>query len=309
MHFHSHDTHCHHDDDPLHPERRVAKIKRLQQAMWLTGIYFWAELIGGWWSGSLALLADSGHMFTDMAGIGLAAFASWISTVKTSPQQTYGLYRAEVLAAFLNGLVLIGMSVWIIFEAWHRFSDPSHIHGLGMLWIAIGGLGINLLVMKSLHGDHQHDLNVKGAYLHVLGDVLGSVGTIVAAGLVTWFGILWADPVISAIIAILIMASAFRLVWDATRILLEMSPAHVDLDALERAITDVDGVLTIHDLHVWTISSHRHALSAHVTVEKGQPHPPILSAIQIKLSQEFGLNHVTLQLEPPGFVEDTHQCG
>lgn len=308
-HSHNHlDHHCHHDDDPDAPQRRADKLRRLKWALVLTAIYFWAELIGGWLSGSLALLADSGHMFSDMAGIGLAVFAAWASQLKTSPSQTYGLYRLEVLVAFVNGLLLAGIAFLILNEAWQRVSQPHDIDGPMMLWIAVGGLVINLLVMRSLHGDHQHDLNMKGAYLHVLGDLLGSIGTIIAAGCLTYLGWTWADPVISGVIALLVLASALKLLLDASHILLENSPTHVEIADVDAAIRQIDGVLAIHDLHVWTISSHRHALSAHVTVTNDTHHPTVLTAIQQVMGQEFGLNHVTIQLEPPGFAEDCHGC-
>jgi cobalt-zinc-cadmium efflux system protein len=303
-----HDGHCHHDDDPNTPQRRAEKLKKLKWALVLTAVYFWAELIGGWLSGSLALLADSGHMFSDMAGIGLAVFAAWASQLKTSSRQTYGLYRLEVLVAFVNGLLLAGIAFLILNEAWQRFSDPHTIDGPMMMWIAIGGLIINLMVMKSLHGDHQHDLNMKGAYLHVLGDLLGSIGTIIAAGCLTYFGWAWADPVISAVIAVLVLISALQLLLDASHILLENSPAHVDVDEVNQAIGKIEGVLAIHDLHVWTISSYRHALSAHVTVTHETDHPTVLTAIQTTMGEQFGLNHVTIQLEPPGFADDCHGC-
>jgi len=315
-HGHEAEDHCHHDDNPhLTDDLRREKMKALRWALLLTGVYFWAELVGGFWSGSLALLADSGHMFSDMAGLGLALFASWLSGKKSSPRQTFGLYRAEVLVAFINGLLLAGVAFLILSEAWQRLYHPHVIQGPLMLGIAVGGLIINLLVVKALHGDahggaesHKHDLNLRAAYLHVLGDLLGSVGTIVAAGCLTWLGWAWADPVISGVIALLVLVSAYNLLVDATHILLENSPAHLPVEEVSKTMNAIDGVLAVHDLHIWTISSHRHALSAHVTVSPTHSQPELLTAIQQALAGTYGLNHVTLQLEPPGYAEDRHTC-
>jgi cobalt-zinc-cadmium efflux system protein len=174
---------------------------------------------------------------------------------------------------------------------------------------------INLMVIKVLHGDshggsesHKHDLNLRAAYLHVLGDLLGSVGTIVAAGCLTWLGWAWADPVISGIIALLVLVSAYQLLVDATHILLENSPAHLPVDAVAHTMSAIEGVLAVHDLHIWTISSHRHALSAHVTVSPDYSQSDLLTHIQQTLASTYGLNHVTLQLEPPGYADDRHAC-
>ncbi|MDH4379360.1 MAG: cation diffusion facilitator family transporter [Vampirovibrionales bacterium] len=317
-HDHAHGVggHCHHDDNPnLTDDLRGEKMKALRWALVLTGLYFWAELVGGVWSGSLALLADSGHMFSDMAGLGLALFASWLSGKKSSSRQTFGLYRAEVLVAFINGLLLAGVAFLILSEAWQRLHNPHPIQGPLMLGIAVGGLIINLMVIKVLHGDshggsdaHKHDLNLRAAYLHVLGDLLGSVGTIVAAGCLTWLGWAWADPVISGIIALLVLVSAYNLLVDATHILLENSPAHLPVDKVAQTMSAIEGVLAVHDLHIWTISSHRHALSAHVTVSPEASQSELLTNIQHTLASTYGLNHVTLQLEPPGYADDRHAC-
>lgn len=306
-------THCHHDDPHhahQHEHHHHDKVGKLRWALILTGLYFWAELIGGIWSGSLALLADSGHMFSDLAGIALALFAAWASGLKLSSRQTYGMYRIEILVAFINGLVLAGVAALILAEGYHRLYEPQAVQGPLMLWIAVGGFIINLLVMNVLHADHQHDLNVKGAYLHVLGDLLGSAGTIVAALLLNYLGWTWADPVISMVIAVLVLFSAFRLLMDATHILLESAPHHLDVKDVQQALEAVDGVESVHDLHIWTISSNRHALSAHIAVSHQQSHPVLLKHLQQLLQHQFSLHHVTLQLEPNNPADLTpYDCG
>lgn len=306
-------THCHHDDPShahTHEHHHHDKVGKLRWALVLTAIYFWAELFGGIWSGSLALLADSGHMFSDLAGIALALFAAWISGLKISSRQTYGLYRVEILVAFINGLLLAGVASLILVEGWSRLHEPHAVQGPLMLWIAVGGFVINLLVMNVLHADHHHDLNVKGAYLHVLGDLLGSAGTILAALLLNWYGWTWADPVISMVIALLVLFSAFRLLMDATHILLESAPHHLNVEDVQQALEAVDGVDSVHDLHIWTISSNRHALSAHISVDHQQAHPPLLKHLQHLLQTQFSLHHVTLQLEPKDSEGNTtYECG
>ncbi len=298
-HSHAHSDHGHGDPADI----SAARIKTLRWSMALTGLYLIAEVIGGYLSGSLALLADAGHMLADVAAIGLALFAAWICTQDAGEQKTYGFHRIEILAAFINGLALAGISFLIIYEAYHRFLSPEEVQGNLMMGVAIGGLIINIIVAKILHGDHEHDLNIKGAYLHVLGDLLGSIGAILAAGLIHFYGWLWADPLISVIISLLVLYSAFRLLIEATDILMENSPSHIDVKEVESAILALKGVQAIHDLHIWTISSGKHSLSAHVTVEADAYSPETLTRLQNCLKENFALNHSTIQLEPPNSEE------
>ncbi len=280
------------------------RIRKLRLSLILTSVYFVAEVIGGYLSGSLALLADAGHMLADVAAIALALFAAWIATRDINPQRTYGYHRMEILAAFINGLVLAGISFLIMNEAYHRLMSPEPVEGGLMMAVATGGLVINIIVIRILHGGHEHDLNIKGAYLHVLGDLLGSVGAILAALLIFFFGWMWADPVISVLISLLVLFSALRLVMEAADILLESSPAHIDVGVVNEIMHCQAGVISVHDLHVWTISSGKYALSAHVTVAPEAFRPETLAALQHCLKEQFGLSHVTLQLEPPDFEED-----
>ncbi len=301
-HQHEHPSHSHCDDGDS-AGISASRMKTLRWSMGLTAVYFIAEVIGGYFSGSLALLADAGHMMADVVAIGLALFAAWICTQDAGEQKTYGFHRMEILAAFINGLALAGISFLIIYEAYHRLLAPQAVEGSLMMWVAVGGLVINIIVAKILHGDHQHDLNIKGAYLHVLGDLLGSIGAIIAAGLIYFYGWLWADPVISIIISLLVLYSAFRLLIEATDILLENSPAHIDVNQVQSAILQLEGVQGIHDLHIWTIASRKHALSAHIVVEEAHFTPETLSRLQHCLKENFGLGHVTIQLEPPHFED------
>ncbi len=294
----------HHCDHGLIQTVSSSRIKTLKWSMALTSVYLIAEVVGGYLSGSLALLADAGHMLADVGAIGLALFAAWICTQDAGEQKTYGYHRIEILAAFINGLALAGISFLIIYEAYHRFLSPEAVEGSLMMGVAVGGLIINIIVAKILHGDHQHDLNIKGAYLHVLGDLLGSIGAIIAAGLIYFYDWLWADPLISVLISLLVLYSAFRLVMEATDILLENSPKHIDVNQVKSTLQELKGVQSIHDLHIWTIASGKHALSAHVTVVETAFTPETLTCLQHCLKSHFGLSHVTLQLEPPHFEED-----
>jgi cobalt-zinc-cadmium efflux system protein len=283
-------------------------MKILRRVLILTSIYFVAEVVGGLMTGSLALLADAGHMFADVAAIALALFASWFAQYPASSQKTFGYYRIEILAALANGLFLAGVSFWIIYEATQRWHDPPEVQGGWMFIVALGGLIINIISASLLHAEHKSDLNLKGAYLHVLGDLLGSVGALAAAGMILLFDFRLADPLFSVVIAILVLFSATKLVLEAVNILLEGSPSHINVASVKQEILGLCGVLAVHDLHVWTITSGKDALAAHVVVEKDAFNAETLTCIQKCLREKFGLSHVTLQLEPPDFEEDQEHC-
>lgn len=271
--------------------------------MSLTLLYFFAELIGGTLTHSVALLADAGHMLTDFASLGLALFAAWLAEQPSGSQKTFGYYRLEILTAFINGLTLLLLALWIVYEAGGRFANPTPILGKGMLLVAFGGLLINIVAAWLLHADQTHNMNVRGAYLHILGDLLGSVGTIVAAGLILLYGWTWADPLISIFIAAMIAVSAWRLIKESAHILLEFCPPHIAIEAVETALSQQPGVKELHDLHVWTIGTGRHALSAHVVVDEGHYGPQVLSGIHQMINQRFGIGHMTIQLETHSFRE------
>ena len=288
-----------------------ADTNTLTKVLLLTGLYMVIEFAGGFWTSSLALLADAGHMLTDVGAIGLALFAAWFAQHPPSTaQKTYGYYRIEILAAFVNGLLLVGLSGFVLFEAIQRFSHPHHIKGGIMMIIAVGGILINLASAYILHQQASSNLNVRAAFLHVLSDTLGSAGAVLA-GLFIWqFHWYWADSVFSIIIALLVLLSAVRLILDATHVLLEASPLHLDVKTIEATLASFDQVKAVHDLHVWTIASGRESMSVHVEVASDSDfHPDTLTVLQRALIEAFGLYHVTIQLEPPNFVDMTNPQG
>lgn len=256
-----------------------------------------AEAIGGWLTNSLALIADAGHMLTDVAALTLTLFAIWFATRPATSKKTYGYYRLEILAAFVNGIALVLLSFWIIYEALERWQAPPAIEGTQMTLIATGGLIVNLISAYLLHSDHKHDLNVRGAYLHVVGDLLGSVAAIVAGVLIAGFGWLWADAAGSALISLIIIFGAWRLILESVNVLLEGTPRHINLGAVETAILETEGVGGVHDLHVWTISSGIEALSAHITHGDAVSHSDLLAVVRRKLHDGFGIDHLTIQME------------
>ncbi len=291
-----HDHHNHHRD-----HTHGASQRRLLVVLWLTFGYMLAEVGGGYWSNSLALLSDAGHMFTDVAALALSFFAMRFASRPATPNKTYGFYRLEILAALANGAALIVLSLLICFEAFHRMREPESVQGWALVWIACGGLVVNLISAKLLSHDHHHSLNVRGAYLHVLGDLLGSVAAIAAGLLIVWRGWLWADAVFSVIISLLIIFSAWRLVIESVNVLLEATPSHINLAAVEAALREIAGVQAIHDLHIWTLTSQRHIITAHLVLCDATENQRVLREARELLLQKFGLDHATLQLEeaPP----------
>jgi len=256
-----------------------------------------AELVGGWWTNSLALLSDAMHMFTDVGALGLTWFALWIADRPASSQKTYGYYRAEILAAFVNGVVLCVLVGIVLIEAWRRLHEPTEVAGSGMLVIAALGLAVNVFVARRLHA-HQHaSLNLRGAYLHVISDLLGSIGAIAAAVVILATGWTTADALASIGIAILILRGAWTLVGEAIDVLMEGVPAHVELAALQSALEAIDGIAEVHDLHVWTLTTGRHALSAHAVVTGGRGHDAVLDALTDVCRDRFRIEHVTIQIE------------
>lgn len=256
-----------------------------------------AELVGGWLTNSLALLTDAVHMFTDVGALGLTWFALWVGSRPASPQKTYGYYRAEILAAFVNGVVLCAVVAVVLVEAWRRLHDPPVVAGGGMLAIAVGGLAVNCFVAMRLHAHRHASLNMRGAYLHVLSDLLGSVGAIGAAVTILVTGWTLADPLASVLIAALILRGAWALVGEAVDVLMEGVPAHVDLTVLQSALEGVEGIAEVHDLHVWTLTTGRHALSAHAVVSGEAANDAVLDALTDVCRAGFQIEHVTIQLE------------
>ncbi|MBI4470367.1 MAG: cation transporter [Acidobacteria bacterium] len=287
-----------------HRHRQLTPQRGLRIALVLTCAYMLVEALGGWWTNSLALMADAGHMFTDVGALVLALGAIWVSARKAPPAKTYGYYRTEILAAMINATVLILVSVGIILEAVQRIREPPAIASLGMLVVAAGGLGVNLVSYRLLRQPAEGGLNLRGAALHVIGDAIGSVGAILAAALIFWRGWMLADPLVSILTAGLIIFGAWTLLRDAVNVLLEATPRHIDVRQVEQAIRSVDGVSSVHDLHIWTITSGKEALSAHVILCEGACQKSALQEVCARLQREFGIDHLTIQTESHDFEEE-----
>jgi cobalt-zinc-cadmium efflux system protein len=256
-----------------------------------------AELLGGYLTNSLALMGDAAHSFADAAALALTLFALWIAARPASPSKTYGYYRAEILAALVNGMALWVVVIFIAREAWQRLWQPEPVVGTGMLAIAIAAFAANGVVALRLHEHRGESLNLRGAYLHVLSDLLGSVGAIGAGAAVVWGGWYRADAVVGVLIAGLILISSWSLVREAVDVLMEAVPRHVDVARLQAALERVPGTHEVHDLHVWTITSGQHALSAHAVADGTIGADRILAAMTELCAREFHIEHVTIQIE------------
>lgn len=283
--------------DHSHSGRSSGSVTRLKAALVLTFVYMIAEAVGGWITNSLALIADAGHMLTDVAAMSLTLFAFWFASRPATSKKTYGYYRLEILAAFVNGVALALLSLWVIYEAIERWQSQPDVKGAQLLVIATGGLIVNIISAVLLHSGHKHDLNMRGAFLHVVGDLLGSVAAMIAGILILAFGWMWADSVGSILISAIIIAGAWRLILDSVNVLLEGTPAHIDLAAVEETLLGTAGVNGIHDLHVWTISSGIHALSVHISHDDSVRHSDLLGVVRERLHDGFGIDHLTIQME------------
>jgi cobalt-zinc-cadmium efflux system protein len=274
---------------------------RLALTLALTCVFMLVELIAGFWTGSLALLADAGHMLTDAGALALALFATWIAARPPTPAKTYGYYRAEILAALVNALVLLLVAGAILLEAWRRWESPSPVLAGPMALVAAAGLGVNLVGARLLHQGAGDSLNVRAAYLEVLSDALSSLATLVAAGVVLLTGWTGADPLAGVAIAVLIVPRTWSLLRQAVNVLLEGTPPHLELGEIETAMCAVPGVRRVHDLHVWTLTSGREAMSAHVVVDDVRDSERLLDTLHALLHARFGIDHTTMQLEtePP----------
>ena len=295
-----HDHHHHHAADA-----GVANRRRLAITLVLAASYMGVEVVGGLWTGSLALLADAGHMLADVAALALALFASWIASRPSGARWTYGLARAEILAALAQGAALLAVATLVVLEGLERLSAPQPILGPGMLAIASGGLVINVVGLWILNAGRQDNLNVRGAWLHVLSDALGSVGAMAAGFLVWRFGWLWADPAASLAISSLILVSAWHLLREAVDVLMEAAPRHLELHQIETALSGLPDVVRVHDLHVWSIGSGEVSLSCHLVVEKEGNGTELLSRAYRVLGERFGIAHATVQIEPVDFEHET----
>jgi cobalt-zinc-cadmium efflux system protein len=276
---------------------RTAESQRLTSALTITAVYFFVELLGGLFTNSLALLSDAGHMLSDVAALGLSLFAFQIARRPATTKKTYGYHRVEILAALINGLTL-WLIVGVVFnEAYRRFLDPPEVHTMGMLVVATLGLGVNLAAGFILYGSHHESLNIRGALLHVIGDALGSLGAI-AAGLIMLFtGWYLADPLASILIGLLILYTSWGLIKESVDILMQSVPKEIDVEEVQKAMEQVSGVMKVHDLHVWCVTSGVFTLSAHAVMEPAGNAHMILDRIEEKLKSQFSIEHITIQLE------------
>jgi cobalt-zinc-cadmium efflux system protein len=270
---------------------------RLRLVLAITLTFLVIEVIGAIFTNSLALLADAGHLFTDVAGIGLALFAIRIGARPADEERTFGMYRAEILAAVVNAVLLFAVAAYVLYEAWQRFLDPPEIEGGLMLVVAVAGLLANAVSLMLLHDAQRQSLNMRGAYLEVLGDLLGSAAVVVAALVVTTNGALRADPIASGIIGLLIIPRTWKLLREAVDVLLEGTPRDVDLSEVRRHILETPGVTNVHDLHAWAITSGMNVVSAHVVVGATTDPARVLERLSACLSDDFDIEHSTFQLE------------
>jgi len=286
-------------DLPPEPQAERVNQRPLLIALVITGILLIAEIVGGLLTNSLALLADAGHMATDVAALALALFAIWLARRPSTPERSFGFLRAEILAALINAATLIVISLFIFWEAFQRIGDPPEVESGPMLLFAIGGLLANAasawVLMRD--GGHESNLNTRGAYLHVIGDLLGSVGAIAAALIMLATGWYLADPLLSAGIGLLILWSSWRLLRESVEVLLEATPTGIDPKVVRDAMCRVSGVIDVHDLHLWTVTSGLIALSSHVEVSGQRDWNDLLTDLVRLLRTDFGIAHITLQPE------------
>jgi len=275
----------------------------LRLALAITVAFMVAEGVGGWLANSLALLADAGHMLADAASLALALFAARLAQRPATGRRTYGYLRVEIFAALINGVVLIAIAGLIVWEALARLASPPEVRSGLMLAVASAGFVANLVTLRVLHAGHDHSLNVRGAYLHVLGDLLGSVGAVGAGVTIALTGWVAADAVISTVIALLVAASAFRLLRDSVDVLLEATPRHISLERVAEELSAIPGIRDVHDLHVWTVTSGVIAMTGHAVIADPVRSAEVLTAAADRM-ERLGIGHVTFQLEPEEKMDD-----
>lgn len=271
--------------------------KSLTLALAITATWFVIELVGGFYANSLALLADAAHMLTDLAALGLSLFALMISTRPATHAKTFGYLRAEILAALANGIFLVLIGIYIFYEAYQRFVLQPPVRSVPMLVIAATGLVANLVTAGLLFRSRHENLNVRGAFLHVLGDTLGSVGAIVAGVIMAVWRWYLADPLVSIIVALLVMYSSWQLVRESVDVLLEGTPRHLNIQSILLEMGSVNGVRSVHDLHVWSITSGMPAMSCHVVLSAEVDPAAVLTALSRTMREKYGIEHTTIQIE------------
>ncbi len=292
-------AHAHHDI----PDNE----KRLFRAMLLVGGFMVVEVIGGLLSNSLALLADAGHMLTDTASLALAWMAARTARRPASPLHTYGYHRLQIVAALINGVAFVAVVIWIAIEAVQRLLQPVEVYGDLMMGVAVIGLLVNVLAFAILHQGASHDLNLRGALVHVMGDLFGSVAAILAAGIILWTGWMPIDPLLSLFVALLILRSAWYVVRHSTHILIEGTPEDVDVEMLRRTLTEaVPAVQDIHHIHVWSLTPEWPMLTMHVTIDPKESCAEVLSRLKVILIERFEIVHSTIQIEPGCCFDERH---
>ena len=276
--------------------------RRLALTFVLIGVFFVVEVVGGLWTNSLALLSDAGHMFTDVLGLGMALAAVQVASRAeergTDVSRTFGLYRLEILAAFVNALLLFAVALWVVVEAVLRLDDPPEVDTGPMLVVASLGLGVNLVAFLLLREGARESLNVAGAYLEVLSDTLGSVAVLMAGGLIAATGWGWVDPAFGAAIGLFILPRTVGLGRRAGRILIQAAPPDIDVDAVRADLAGIEGIVDVHDLHVWTLTSGMDVASAHLMTRVGVDHHGVLDQARTLLAERHGIDHATVQVEP-----------
>lgn len=308
--FHDHHDHGHsHSHGHGHGHAGDHRRGKLGWAFALTTLTMLAEAVGGWWSGSLALLADAGHMLVDALALLLALVGAWMAVRPADARRSYGYGRIEVLVGFVNALSQFVLVGWIVVEAIMRLRHPAPILSGVMLVVAVAGLLVNMLVLRALHGHAHDDVNMAGARLHVLGDLLGSLAAVGAAVAIRWLGWLWADPVLSLLVSVLLLGSAWRLLRRSAHILLEGVPEGLDTAAVEAALRGADdAICDIHHLHVWQLASGSRMATVHAALRDPADSGRALKAIHAMLRERFGIRHVTVQIDA-GECLDHHQDG
>ena len=281
---------------PTHSDSRMSDQKNLLRVLLLSAGFMIVEIIGGWLTRSLALFADAGHMMTDVAALSLSAFAMWMAGKPSTPEKTYGYHRAEILAAAVNAVVLLFLAAWILYEAYRRLFEPTNVLGLPMFLIGLAGLSINLMSLKLLGGHADESLNLRSAYLEVLGDAISSIGVMLGGAIIWVSGWTLIDPLLSIGISLFIMWRTWTLLSQAVHVLMEGVPSRLDVQEVGKAMAGVFGVKGVHDLHIWTITSGLDALSAHIVVPSNADRDGVLEELRRLLHDRFAIDHTTLQI-------------
>jgi len=290
--------------DDVHAHHRSHDRRALTSSLILVFGFFLVELLGGLWTNSLALISDAGHMFSDVGALLFSLVAIIYAAKAPTPAKTYGYHRLEILAALINGLVLWGLIGIIFYEAYHRLWAPPVVKSGPMLVIATAGLAVNIISAWLLYPSQERSINLRSAFLHVVADGLGSVVAITASLAMLWWGWYWFDPLASLIIGLLIVGCSWRLIQEATEILMEATPRHLDIQAVAQTLENVPGVKNIHDLHIWTINTGLYALSVHAVVNGNCKKDFVRCEMAMLLRDEYGLEHTTIQIE-----EEATACG